>query len=316
VRVVGEASTIEDIMLLDRLNPFRSTGSIIDLQRRASLEESPVRLLSVRQLSEHEAFGLDRNASFETLRQSCWPIGPDLGESAGEAAGAPLPLPPRNAPEGLRALRAQCAAEMASPGNLETNLRRLDQIDGHYRAVALGKARLTDVEFATTTMRSFVTWLQSLTVLEEEQYGRCGECARKLLVLGVSPEPDSRFTVRELGTTSNLASPSDESATAAYFLNKILPLLRQFYRAVESKGVDSSALETRIDRRLAPPRCMTGRGSDGPDALFAGAREAGPQREVSRSLGDLAELSRVRQPLRDRPALASTFLSQGAGLDR
>src|ERR1700761_1472021 len=138
-----------------------------------------------------------------------------------------------------------CAAEKASPADLKTNLQRLDQIDSHYRAVALGKARLTDVEFSTTTMRSFVTWLQSLTVLDEGQYGRCGECARKLLVLGVSLEPGSRFTVTELGTTSNLALPSDESGTARHFLNEILPLLRRFHRAVDGKGADSSTLEAR-----------------------------------------------------------------------
>lgn len=311
-------------MRFDIANVFRSrSDSMSDLQRRASSGAEPVTWLNEHNLSGHELFGLEENASFEAIRQSCWPISPALRESAGEAGGGPPvldgppALPPRNAAAAeLRALRAVCASEMVSRANLDTNFQRLNQIDLHYHAVALGAAALKDHEFATTTMRSFVTWLRSLEVLDKEQYGQCGECATKLLELVVSPEPGSRFTVRELGATSNLALPSDESEAATHFVTEILPLLRRFHEAVENKGVGSALLEARIDHLMASTRSLMGCDIEGPGALTGGAREAEPQRRVFRSLRDLIGISRVLQPLRDCLASPSTLFPQGPRFDK
>jgi hypothetical protein len=302
-------------MALENINPFRSRGSISDLQRRASLEVERVKLLSVRKLSECEAFGLDKDISFEAIRQSCWPISPALRKPADGASGGAPALPPRNATEELRTLRAMCATEKASRADLDINFQRLDQIDRHYHAVTLGNARLTDVKFSTTTMRSFVTWLESLTVLDKGQYGHCGECARKLLKLPVLTEPGSRFTLSELGTTSNLALPSDESQTATHFLIEILPLLRGFHDAVEKRGAGSAALEARIDYLRTPAPSLMKHDIDALGASTGGARQAANRRQLSLSLGDLLKISRVHQPLRDRPAVSSTLFPWETGFD-
>lgn len=248
----SRSGTIENIMLLDRINPFGRYITAKDLARRASIE-SPVQLVGIRHVSEHETFGL-AGASPATIRRSCWPVHADFREPVGEARCEPESrLAPggnaagSDAPELQRAL-AQVAANMALPEHLDTNLGRLDLIRDHYRAVVAGEARLADVDFTTTTMRPFVTWLRALEKLADKKYGRCGSCAEKLQCVVVADDFGGHFTVRQLGTIDKLAPRLDPHATAACMLDKIEPLLRDFHRAIGHEGAGSAALESRIER--------------------------------------------------------------------
>ncbi|WP_175104175.1 hypothetical protein [Pararobbsia alpina] len=276
-------------MLIDRIHLFfRTRLDANDLARRASLE-SPVTLLGVRNVSEHEAFGVGR-ASSTTIRRSCWPVPTNFREPLGEAAGvqqlrhassesALSPASPDDryepvyeamgepggniapnvngadaAAPTLQRMLVLSAVDMALPTPLDMNLRRLNLIRDHYRAVVTGELRLADASFTNTVMRPFVTWMQALTSLDEEQYGRCGQCAKNLLLAVVSTEFDGSVTVTRLGSIDHVVSLLDERATAAYFLDEIEPLLRDFHRVVANTGGGSVALESTTEPLSAPAR--------------------------------------------------------------
>ena len=279
-------------MLLDKINPFRSITYSNELARRASIE-SPVTLLSVRQVSEHEAFGLGY-ASPATTRRSCWPTGADSPEASGMEGIMPSPAgqkDPLAVEPNLQAILAASALDAASPRALAINRHRLDLIDSHYRAVVEGEATLTDEAFTTTVMRPLMTWLQALSVLDEKTYDRCGQCARGLMSIVVSAQHGGHFTFRQLGTTDDLAEDLDGRAVATYFLEQIGPVLADFHDVVECKGIGSRVLAAAIGWMKCAPSAMTmaprnawaqGSASDLP--YRAGSR---PLPGTSRSLGDL-----------------------------
>jgi hypothetical protein len=237
-------------IMLENINPFRVRTHPIEFARCTPMTP-PVTLLRIRQVSEHEAFGLGRDASPATIRRSCWPIGEDAPKPPGaerNAGGAADLDAPFAAGTDLQAVLAASALDAASPRALETNRKRLDLICNHYREVVKGNARFADVEFTATVVRPFMTWLQALCALDNETYACCGQCAKDLMSIVMPTEQG-----RQLGASDGLARNIDGHAMANYFLDQISPVLADFHDAIERGGVGSQVLAASIGWLKSPP---------------------------------------------------------------
>jgi hypothetical protein len=243
-------------IMLENIHAFRTRVNSIELTRRITMT-SPVTLLSIRQVSEHEAFGLDRDASPATIRKSCWPIGEDAPQPRGaeRTVGRPADLDASVAAGAdLRAILAASALDAASPGAVETNRHRLRLICHHYRKVAEGRARFADVDFTTNVMRPFVTWLQALCALDNKTHGSCGQCAKDLMSIIILTEQGRQVTLRQLGATDGVARNIDGRAIANYFIDQIGPVLDDFHDAVANRGAGSRTLAVNIEWLKTPPQ--------------------------------------------------------------
>jgi hypothetical protein len=336
LRVAAGGGVTGDIMSLDKIIPFllcvsrrRPAASEIPggpgSPKSQALSASRVKCVSNIPLEDHPAFGLGANASPATIRGNCWPIGADAPKPPGmrlDDNAVPLAAGPD-----LQAILAASALDGVSPKVLATNLDRIDRVFTHYQAVAAGIAQFEDTTFTTTVMRPLMTWLQALSVLDEKTYGRCGQCATDLMSSVVSAEFGGHFTVRQLGTTDDLSGNLDGRATAAYFLEEIMPLLSEFYGVVESRGAGSRALESAIARLKGVPL-----GQVSPDASARGAQNTlqdrvnWPLLQTSQSLCDLRAVSSVpcpeshHSPFHDVPRAAhegvSAWKAQGTSWPR
>ena len=234
------------------IKPLNSPANLIGLARRPPIDtDSSVTLLSIRQMSEHEVFGLSRHASPATIRRSCWPIGED---AAGRAE--------------LQAMRAATALDAASARALETNRERLDQMGDHFRKVVEGKVRFADPGFTADVMRPFVTWLRALRDLDKTTHASSGRCADELLSIVMSTKrelhvggavTEKHVSLSQLGATDGLAVNTEGYEMAAYFLEEIEPVLRDFHCVVQSSGRGSDILARSIgELRNAPVELSVG----------------------------------------------------------
>jgi hypothetical protein len=243
-------------IMLEITNLFRPRANSIEFASHTPLT-APVTLMRIRQVSEHEAFGLSPDASYATIRASCWPIGEDAPRPPGgeRTMRGPTDLNgPCAAGTDLQAILAASALDAASPRTVETNRNRLDQICHHYGKVAEGRAGFADVDFTTNVMRPFVTWLQALCALDNKTHGNCGQCAKDLLSIVILTEHGRQVTLRQLGATDGVARNIDGRAMANYFIDHIRPVLADFQDALANGGAGSRILATNIAWLKAPPR--------------------------------------------------------------